>query len=65
MNSHRKSSLLASAASLVLVLCVPIAQESVNLISGNRVPAAAEESVDLLSGDRVTVIAQESVDLLP
>jgi hypothetical protein len=64
MNSHRKSRLLTFAASLVLALCVPIAQEPVNLISGNRVPAIAQESVDLISGDKVPAIAQESVDLL-
>jgi hypothetical protein len=35
MNSHRESSLLTFAASLVLALCVPISQESVDLISGD------------------------------
>jgi len=64
MNSNRESRLLAFAASLVLVLCVPIAQESVDLTSGDRMPAIAQESVDLISGDRVPAIAQESVDLL-
>jgi hypothetical protein len=64
MNSHRKSSLLPFAVSLVLALCVPTAQKSVDLISGDRMPATAQESVDLLSGDRIPAIAQESVDLL-
>jgi hypothetical protein len=64
MNSHRESSLLIFAASLVLALCVPTARESVDRISGDRMPAIAEESVDLMSGDRVPAIAQESVDLI-
>jgi hypothetical protein len=64
MNSPRKSRLLPFAASLVLALCVPTPQKSVDLISGDRMPAIARESVDLLSGERVPAIAQESVDLL-
>ena len=60
MNSHRESSLLTFAAYLVLALCVPIAQESVDLISGDRVPAIAQESVDLISTDQTASAPQKS-----
>jgi hypothetical protein len=62
MSSHRHSSLLILAVSLVLALCVPAnAQGSVDLISGDRVPLIAQESVDLLSGETVS---EELADLI-
>jgi hypothetical protein len=64
MDLHCQFRLLALSAFLLLALCSPaIAQESVDLLSGDRVPAGAEESVDLLSGDQAPAIAQESFDL--
>jgi hypothetical protein len=64
MDLHSKFMLLAFAAFLLLTICSPaIAQESVDLLSGDRVPARAEESVDLLSGDQATAVGQKSFDL--
>jgi hypothetical protein len=64
MDLHSKFRFLALSAVLLLALCSPaIAQESIDLLSGERVPSGAEESVDLLSGDQAPAIAQKSFGL--
>jgi hypothetical protein len=62
MNLPGETRFLTLTAFLLVALCAPaIAQESVDLLSGDRVPAGAEDVVDLLSGEQAP--AQEPFDL--